>query len=91
MFEKESSLKPAEQWLHIYAPRIRQRLGDVVPRIAERLDDMDVLAMMELCGYETIIQGDSGFCNVFTDDEWLDGEWYFDVSRGVLSGMREGG
>lgn len=41
---------------------------------------MDVLAMMELCGYETIIQGDSGFCNVFTDDEWLDGEWYFDVS-----------
>lgn len=36
--------------------------------------------MMELCGYETIIQGDSGFCNVFTDDEWLDGEWYFDVS-----------
>jgi hypothetical protein len=41
---------------------------------------MDILAMMELCGYETIISGDSGFCNVFTDEEWLDGEWYFDVS-----------
>ncbi|GHJ85260.1 hypothetical protein NliqN6_1662 [Naganishia liquefaciens] len=85
-FEKESSLKPAAEWLHVYAPRVRQRLNDVVPRIAERLEDMDVLAMMELCGYETIIQGDSGFCNVFTDDEWLDGEWYFDVRFHYMMG-----
>ncbi|KAJ9109297.1 hypothetical protein QFC21_000626 [Naganishia friedmannii] len=85
-FEKESSLPPAAKWLKIYAPRIRQRLAHVVPRIADKLEDMDVLAMMELCGYETIIQGDSGFCNVFTDDEWLDGEWYFDVRFHYMMG-----
>ena len=52
---------------------------------------MDVLVTMELCGYEATTQGDSGFSNVFTDDEWLDGEWYFDVSRGIPPGLGEGG
>ncbi|KAJ9125636.1 hypothetical protein QFC22_000598 [Naganishia vaughanmartiniae] len=85
-FEKESSLPPAAKWLSTYAPRIRTRLGQVVPRIADQLEDMDVLAMMELCGYETIIQGDSGFCEVFTDDEWLDGEYYFDVRFHYMMG-----
>ncbi|KAI5451922.1 hypothetical protein NCC49_001223 [Naganishia albida] len=85
-FEKESSLEPAEKWLHVYAPRIRERLNNVVPRISAELEDMDILAMMELCGYETIISGDSGFCNVFTDEEWLDGEWYFDVRFHYMMG-----
>lgn len=35
---------------------------------------------MELCAYESITVGESGFCGVFEDEEWLDGEYYFDVS-----------
>lgn len=42
---------------------------------------MDILAMQELCGYETIATGNSEFCKVFTDEEWLDVEYYFDVRQ----------
>ena len=34
---------------------------------------------MQLCGYESIASGSSPFCHVFTDDEWLDAEYYFDI------------
>lgn len=79
-FEKESSLPPAETWLNVYGPRVIQRLKDIIPDVASELVPMDILAMQELCGYETIATGSSPFCSVFTDDEWLDVEYYFDVS-----------
>ncbi|KAK8853162.1 hypothetical protein IAR55_003863 [Kwoniella newhampshirensis] len=78
-FEKLSSLEPANQWLSVYAPRIRERLGGRMPKVVKELNDQDILAMQMLCGYETIAQGDSPFCRLFTDEEWLDVEYYFDV------------
>lgn len=80
-FTKEPSLEPAGKWLNVFAPKIRERLTSVVPEIAKRVDDRDILAMMMLCAYESIDQGWSGFCGVFTEEELLDGEYYFDVSR----------
>jgi len=85
-FEKESSLIPAAKWLHVYAPRVRTRLRGVMPKVADELADEDVLAMQMLCGYETIATGDSGFCHVFTDDEWLDFEYYMDVRFHYMMG-----
>lgn len=76
-FEKVSSLKPAGVWLSTYAPRVRQRLATLIPDVP--LTDNDVLAMQMLCGYESIARGSSPFCGVFTDEEWLDVEYYFDV------------
>lgn len=84
-FEKDSSLPPAETWLNVYAPRIISRLKLIVPDLAPELSNMDILAMQELCGYETIATGSSEFCKVFTDEEWLDVEYYFDVSRPWVS------
>ena len=34
---------------------------------------------VQLCGYESISQGHSAFCHLFTDEEWRDVEYYFDV------------
>ncbi|RXK39846.1 hypothetical protein M231_02903 [Tremella mesenterica] len=85
-FEKESSLKPANQWLAVYAPRVRQRLRKHIPDLVERLNDQDILAMQMLCGYETIAAGKSPFCHVFTDSEWLDVEYYFDVRFHYMMG-----
>lgn len=98
-FEKTASLLPAAVWLRRWAPRVRERLGAVVPQLAKHLVDEDVLAIAmvgghvaakgvcgaaltgnrQLCGYETIQSGGSGFCGVLTDDEWLDFEYYMDV------------
>ncbi|WVQ84695.1 hypothetical protein IAT38_006851 [Cryptococcus sp. DSM 104549] len=85
-FEKKSSLAPANVWLGIYAPRIRERLSQIIPEVAAELNDQDILAMQMLCGYETIAQGHSHFCHVFTDQEWLDGEYYFDVRFHYMMG-----
>jgi hypothetical protein len=62
-----------------------------MPDLVDDLNDQDVLAMQmvsgslqsgahgQLCGYETIASGDSPFCHTFTDEEWLDVEYYFDI------------
>ncbi|ORY25534.1 histidine phosphatase superfamily [Naematelia encephala] len=85
-FEKQSSLEPASKWLDIYAPKVRARLAGTIPGLAEKLDDQDILAMQMLCGYETIAQGFSPFCHVFTDEEWLDFEYYMDVRFHYMMG-----
>ena len=52
----------------------------VVPKVVERISDEDVLSMFMLCAYESIDQGWSGWCGVFTEEEFRDAEYYFDVS-----------
>jgi hypothetical protein len=44
-FDKKASLKPAQKWLSVYAPRIRKRLSSHLPHIASDLTDQDILAM----------------------------------------------
>ncbi|ORX36155.1 histidine phosphatase superfamily [Kockovaella imperatae] len=78
-FEKQSSLKPANQWLKVYAKGIKERLHSEIPHFARELSDQDILAMQMLCGYESIATGSSPFCHVFTDSEWRDVEYYFDI------------
>ncbi|KAH6902079.1 histidine phosphatase superfamily [Coprinopsis sp. MPI-PUGE-AT-0042] len=80
-FEKESSLIPAADWLHIYAPKVRKRLEGVIPKVAKTLKDEDVLAMQM-----TVTTGSSHFCNVFTDEEWLDFEYYNDIRYHYMMG-----
>jgi hypothetical protein len=137
-FEKLSSLRPANKWLSVYAPKIRERLNETLGNVG--LVDQDILAMQmvssriyprlalirvmfanvittshtppsppspvaspttssslyplltllhmssgdppsphQLCGYETIAQGSSHFCNLFTPSEWYDFEYYMDI------------
>lgn len=35
--------------------------------------------MQQLCGYETVIKGSSSFCHLFTSEEWISFEYYFDI------------
>ncbi|WWD03521.1 hypothetical protein V865_001574 [Kwoniella europaea PYCC6329] len=85
-FEKESSLEPANKWLGVYAPKVIERLRGIIPEIADQLVDQDILAMQMLCGYESIAVGHSPFCHLFTDEEWLDVEYYFDVRFHYMMG-----
>lgn len=35
--------------------------------------------MLELCSYETVALGYSAFCNLFTREDFLNYEYYFDL------------
>ena len=69
--------KQAEVWLKTYTTPIIKRFRANNP--AFNFSANDVLAMQELCGYETVIRGSSPFCNIFTPEEWLAFEYYFDI------------
>ena len=40
----------------------------------------DILAMLQLCSYETDALGYSSFCKLFTEEDFKNYEYYFDVS-----------
>ncbi|PSR75750.1 histidine phosphatase superfamily [Coniella lustricola] len=40
----------------------------------------DAIAMLELCSYETVALGYSAFCDLFTEQDYLNYEYYFDLS-----------
>jgi hypothetical protein len=41
-------------------------------------------SFLQLCGYDFISRGSSPFCHLFTDEEWLSVEYYFDVRVRLL-------
>ncbi|KAL6803681.1 histidine phosphatase superfamily [Trichoderma sp. SZMC 28012] len=40
----------------------------------------DAIAMLQLCSYETHALGYSAFCNLFTEEDFLNYEYYYDLS-----------
>lgn len=51
--------------------------------------DLDRALGHQLCGYESIITGDSPFCKVFTDEEILDFEYYMDIRFAYMMGYHQ--
>ena len=47
---------------------------------------LDIYSLMEICGFETLVRGDSPWCDVFTREEWLD----FEYGRDLLHFYRAG-
>lgn len=76
-FDTKASRNSANIWLSYYSVPIITRLNSKVPGFD--FSPADVLAMQELCGYETLIRGSSKFCALFTPEEWLSLEYYFDI------------
>ncbi|KAF8515380.1 phosphoglycerate mutase-like protein [Hysterangium stoloniferum] len=65
-------------------PPITARLNKFLNGIA--LTDSDVGIMMDLCPFETEIQGTSSFCDIFTEQEWLEFEYSQDLQYFYGSG-----
>jgi hypothetical protein len=55
-----------------------ERLKPMMPGF--NLTVTDVLAMLDLCAYETVALGYSSFCGVFSEDEWAKYEYSYDLS-----------
>jgi hypothetical protein len=39
----------------------------------------DIIAMLQLCSYETQALGYSAFCGLFSEEDFLNYEYYFDL------------
>lgn len=39
----------------------------------------DAVAMLQLCSYETVALGDSAFCSLFSQEDYLNYEYYYDL------------
>ncbi|TYJ52174.1 hypothetical protein B9479_007219 [Cryptococcus floricola] len=44
------------------------------------LDSEDIIAMLQLCAYETVTLGYSVFCKVFTEEDFKNFEYYYDLT-----------
>lgn len=68
-----------QRWVDRYTKPIIERLNAQASSFNFTVSD--VVAMFELCGYETVIRGSSGFCSqhLFSQDDWLAFEYGEDV------------
>ncbi|TFY79218.1 hypothetical protein EWM64_g4792 [Hericium alpestre] len=64
----------AAKWADIYTKPIIRRLSKDLKGL--NLTEPDVVAMQQLCAYETVALGYSAFCNLFTEKEWEHFEYY---------------
>ncbi|KAI1073429.1 phosphoglycerate mutase-like protein [Whalleya microplaca] len=66
-------------YLKKFTKPIMARLNALVP--AFNFTANDIYGMMELCGYESVIRGNSPFCDLdlFTPDDWLGWEYTADI------------
>ncbi|CAF1049042.1 unnamed protein product [Adineta steineri] len=67
----------ANIWLQHYSKSILKKFNSKI--FNWNFIPNDILAMQQLCGYETVIRGYSPFCSLFTTEEWMSFEYYFDI------------
>ncbi|KAI8996454.1 phosphoglycerate mutase-like protein [Trametes punicea] len=64
-------------WQTKYTAPLIERFDRVAPGFNFTLTD--IVAMQQLCGYDTVIRNRTEFCDVFTADEWLSFEYANDL------------
>jgi hypothetical protein len=76
-FSSSKGSKEANIWLNFYTKPIIKRFNSIIRNF--QFVPNDILAMQQLCGYETVIRGESPFCHLFNSEEWISFEYYFDI------------
>lgn len=85
----------AYDFISRYSKKALTRLSTFLPS-EFNLTALDVLAMQNLCPYETATLGTSAFCSLFTEQEWrdyaysIDLSYYIDYSFGSPTGRADG-
>ncbi|KAF8910892.1 phosphoglycerate mutase-like protein [Mucidula mucida] len=68
----------------LYQERVADRLNLYLDGLV--LDPTDIGVMQDLCGFSNEINGDKRWCNLFTEEEWLDYEYAHDLNYYYGSG-----
>ncbi|TBU31476.1 phosphoglycerate mutase-like protein [Dichomitus squalens] len=69
----------------------RTNQGNIAKRLNQFLDGLtlnatDIGVMQDLCGFQAEVSGDTRFCDIFQDSEWLDYEYAHDLNYYYGSG-----
>ncbi|PIL27452.1 hypothetical protein GSI_10601 [Ganoderma sinense ZZ0214-1] len=67
-----------------YQGNIANRLNKFLDGLA--LDATDIGVMQDLCGFQAEVDGDTRFCDIFDESEWLDYEYAHDLNYYYGSG-----
>ncbi|KAH9222651.1 histidine acid phosphatase-like protein [Leptodontidium sp. 2 PMI_412] len=85
---KAFSKKPGDDEMGVFTAKYT---APVIARLQRHapveLGETDIMAMQQLCGYESAITGKkSEICGVFTDDEWMAYEYAWDLKYSHMVG-----
>ncbi|KAH8112806.1 phosphoglycerate mutase-like protein [Phellopilus nigrolimitatus] len=67
----------ADKWADVYLQDALKRLSPLIEGV--NLTISDVLGMQTTCAYETVALGTSEFCDLFTQEEYTNFEYWFDL------------
>lgn len=83
-FTKTPGDSELEEWMLKYTKPIVTRLQQFSP---VDLEERDMMGLQQWCGYESAITGNpSKICDVFTDNEWLEYEYGWDMKYSLMVG-----
>lgn len=83
-FSKEPGDFELEEWMLKYTKPIVARLQQFSP---VELEERDMMGLQQWCGYESAITGKtSRICDIFTDNEWLEYEYGWDMKYSLMVG-----
>ncbi|KAA1471726.1 phosphoglycerate mutase-like protein [Dentipellis sp. KUC8613] len=68
----------SSKWSAIFTPPIIKRLSWFITGV--NLTTSDIIGMQQACAYETNALGFSSFCDLFTEEEWKQFEYFNDLS-----------
>ncbi|KAG8853712.1 hypothetical protein FRB91_004476 [Serendipita sp. 411] len=82
----EPSDKAQAIWLSKFAPNITARLNAAAP--GSTLVDEDIPMLMSICSFESLAHyRTSKWCNVFSEGEWQDFEYWSDLEKYYNTGL----
>ncbi|KAK7688366.1 hypothetical protein QCA50_008738 [Cerrena zonata] len=76
-FDSAAGSNQSMAWIDTYTAPIIQRFNTALPSF--NFTALDVYAMQQLCGYETVITNSSNFCSAFEPNDWLGFEYANDL------------
>ncbi|KAF9015491.1 histidine phosphatase superfamily [Cyathus striatus] len=74
----------SSNWATVFLKSALKRLQPFLKGIDLQISDL--VAMQQLCAYETVALGFSSFCDLFTEEEWKGFEYWFDLDFWYGSG-----
>ncbi|KAJ7709541.1 phosphoglycerate mutase-like protein [Mycena rosella] len=84
LYETGDTSATANTFRATYQTGIANRLNKFLHGLT--LDATDIGPMQDLCGFQAEVDGDTRFCDVFEDSEWLDYEYAHDLNYYYGSG-----
>ena len=80
-YDDESNSKIIKKFSRAYLTRILKRFQDENSHIKLAIDENDIEAMFDMCAFELNVLGESQFCKLFTNEDFIYNGYSGDLSK----------